>query len=489
MNKHYCRTKPAGINLVEIVLITLSYSEKRRLDEDSEVERHEVEETISSSPVKARRSSVGRYNSQTLCFFCDDYDSSSNLHCASTLNVDKKVRDCAVLLNDRKRIAKLSAGDLIAIEAKYHVKCFVRLYNRARPFKQHDSKPADDTPMDVEELAFAELIVYIDKCLEVEEPAILLLSDLVSYYTSKLQELVVEYGKVNATWLEERVLAPFPDLTAHVEGREIQLVSQHEIGGMPSKVKKMDSDAVYLARAAHIVRREILKIKKLLQRHIFTRMSGKCCSCLLAITLVGMIIKGPTTKAEPSESQACLSIVQLIVINSISRPRNRPEATGSTHHIRSRECPLPIYTALKIHGATRDRSLIGTFYNLGMCISYDRFLSMSSEITNSVIERYVHERVVYPFKLRETLFTTAAVDNIDHNLSSTTSQGWFHGTAVPLVQHPSNGELGSLRDIDVFDPNKSPITKTISHLPSSYSEATPMAVPGGDLNAPEVPKK
>ena len=110
------------------------------------------------------------------------------------------------------------------------------------------------------------------------------------------------------------MLAPFPDLTAHVEGREIQLVSQHEIGGMPSKVKKMDSDAVYLARAAHIVRRETLKIKKLLQRHIFTRMSGKCCSCLLAITLVGMIIKGPTTKAEPSESQACLSIAQLIVI-------------------------------------------------------------------------------------------------------------------------------------------------------------------------------
>ena len=169
-----------------------------------------------------------------------------------------------------------------------------------------------------------------------------------------------------------------------------------------------------------------------------------------------MIIKGPTTKAEPSESQACLSIVQLIVINSISRPRNRPEATGSTHHIRSRECPLPIYTALKIHGATRDRSLIGTFYNLGMCISYDRFLSMSSEITNSVIERYLHERVVCPSKLRKTLFTTAVVDNIDHNLSSTPSQGSFHGTAVPLVQHPSNDEMGSPRDIDVFDPNKSP---------------------------------
>ena len=32
MNKRYCRTKPAGINLVEIVLITLSYSLKRKED-------------------------------------------------------------------------------------------------------------------------------------------------------------------------------------------------------------------------------------------------------------------------------------------------------------------------------------------------------------------------------------------------------------------------------------------------------------------------
>ena len=142
-----------------------------------------------------------------------------------------------------------------------------------------------------------------------------------------------------------------------------------------------------------------------------------------------MIIKGPTTKIDPSDSQACLTIAQLIVFNSISRPRDRPECTGSTHHIRSRECPLPISTALKIHRATRDRSLIDTFYNLGMCISYDRFLSVSTEITNSVIERYEREGVLCPSKLRGELFTTAAFDNIDHNPSSTSSQSSFHGTA------------------------------------------------------------
>lgn len=61
------------------------------------------------------------------------------------------------------------------MEEKYHVKCSVGFYSRARSFKQQDSKPADDTSVDVEELAFAELTVYIDECLEVEEPAILML--------------------------------------------------------------------------------------------------------------------------------------------------------------------------------------------------------------------------------------------------------------------------------------------------------------------------
>ena len=114
---------------------------------------------------------------------------------------------------------------------------------------------------------------------------------------------------------------------------------------------------------------------------------------------------------------------------------------------------------------------------------------MSTEITNSVIERYESEGVVCPSKLRGELFTTAAVDNIDHNLSSTSSHSSFHGTAISLVQHPCNGELGTPRDTVVFDPSKPSTSKTISHLPSIYSEVTTMALTTGDLNAPEVPQQ
>ena len=297
-----------------------------------------------------------------------------------------------------------------------------------------ETKPSVHPLCEPNELSFAQLLAYIEEQLETEEPLLLTLSDLVKFYMCKLRELFGEdCGTVNSTHLKERILDDFPDLTAHTKDRnKVHLVLKHEIGGILSNSgKNIDSDARCLARAAHIVRREVLDVK-----NSFNGQFQEGCqkhSVAPLLTLLGMIMKGPTTKCDHSENQACLSIAQLVVYNSVTRARQRSEATGATHHIKSRECPLPIYTALKLHGATRDKALIDSFYNLGICISYDRLMSISTQISNSVFERYEHDRVVCPPKLRKGLFTTAAVDNIDHNPSSTTSQGSFHGTAISLV--------------------------------------------------------
>ena len=174
-------------------------------------------------------------------------------------------------------------------------------------------------------------------------------------------------------------------------------------------------------------------------------------------------MRGPTIKRDSAESKACLTVAQLLVFNTISRFRdnsgNANNAIHHTHHVRNRECPLPIYAALKIHGATREKSLIDTFYKLGMCISYDRLLSISTDITNSVIGRYDRDGVVCPSKLRDGIFTTAAIDNIDHNPSSTSTHDSFHGTVVSLVQHPTTKKPGTDRATDVFDPSKSSTSK------------------------------
>ena len=70
-----------------------------------------------------------------------------------------------------------------------------------------------------------------------------------------------------------------------------------------------------------------------------------------------------------------------------------------------------------------------------MSISYDRVLRLPTDMGNTVCKMYELEDVVCPPTMRGNLFTTAAVDNIGHNPSSTTAKHSFHGTNISLSQH------------------------------------------------------
>ena len=69
---------------------------------------------------------------------------------------------------------------------------------------------------------------------------------------------------------------------------------------------------------------------------------------------------------------------------------------------------------------------------------------MLDEKVNEVCAMYHAEGVACPPKLRRGLFTTAAVDNVDHNPSSTMAESSFHSTAIFLMQHKMPGEIGNV---------------------------------------------
>ena len=85
-----------------------------------------------------------------------------------------------------------SSLNFIVIETKYHAACLVKLYNSARPLQKQCSDATDSSSVELEELAFAELIGYIEECLEQEAPGLLTLSELVKFYQCKLKEVGVE---------------------------------------------------------------------------------------------------------------------------------------------------------------------------------------------------------------------------------------------------------------------------------------------------------
>ena len=103
-----------------------------------------------------------------------------------------------------------------------------------------------------------------------------------------------------------------------------------------------------------------------------------------------MILDGPNIKHQTqlTNTIASLSISQLLVFNSVKNAR-KVEHSGIVHHSRDREMPHPHYISVKIHAVTRKRTLIDALFRLGICVSYDRVLQLTSDIGYGVCKRFV----------------------------------------------------------------------------------------------------
>ena len=109
-------------------------------------------------------------------------------------------------------------------------------------------------------------------------------------------------------------------------------------------------------------------------------------------------------------------------------------------------------------------------------------LRISAEMGNGICENFLQENVVCPPKLRGDVFTSAAIDNIDHRPSSTTAHDSFHGTGISLLQHPDCDSQGTYRGVVII---RSPSNvKAVGHLPSYYTDVQPVTSPN---KKPPVP--
>ena len=159
-----------------------------------------------------------------------------------------KVQRCALQLEDRELLAKLSAGDMIALETKYHWNCLTTLYNKARQATEKQEK--EENYSHLHAIAFAELVAYMEDMRDEESVSVFKRTGIVSLYKKRLQQLGVTVGnRIHSTGLKIRLLSALPDLTAHVQGMEILLTFEEDIGLALIKACDGDSDAVHLMRA------------------------------------------------------------------------------------------------------------------------------------------------------------------------------------------------------------------------------------------------
>ena len=111
--------------------------------------------------------------------------------------------------------------------------------------------------------------------------------------------------------------------------------------------------------------------------------------------------------------------------------------------------------------------------HLGLTISPDRLLDISTNMGNKAIAVFEKEGVVCPLNLKYDLFTTSATDNLDVNPSSATAMSAFHGTATSLNQHICGGYSGHPRDI----PDALPSNRVLKNLPEKFTNVKPGYLP------------
>ena len=150
------------------------------------------EEPSPYSPPKTRQtSSFGPsycgIKEEELWFFCDQVAGSLGLQRASTFELDRKVRESVMRLKRNDLLAKLSSGDMIAIEAKYHAKCLVSLYNDVCSLEIKSKSEDEKSMSSLHGIAFASLVSYVEEHRDSGETApVFKLADLVNLYSEKL---------------------------------------------------------------------------------------------------------------------------------------------------------------------------------------------------------------------------------------------------------------------------------------------------------------
>jgi hypothetical protein len=222
-----------------------------------------------------------------------------------------------------------------------------------------------------------------------------------------------------------------------------------------------ESDDDILIKAARILREQILHHDNFEFHGEFPPDCQKDASPPGLLSFLTTILTG-NTSLQKSVPKSVISISQLITFN-MKKANFDPKS--SVRHKHSFEPPLPIFVGINIHAQTRSKKIVKQLYRLGISISYDRVMELENSLACSASERFEEDKVVCPMQLRRNLFTVGALDNLDHNASSSTAKSSFHGTGISLFQFPTTLNRGLARPSVTTNANKSCPT-----LPYSFTD-------------------
>ncbi|KAK3909702.1 Cis-prenyltransferase 4, chloroplastic [Frankliniella fusca] len=418
----------------------------RRLQEEQEKVADATDEPLPAEPRtesirQTRSAGVGPLHLKSnICFLCKSADTADNLHLCSTKEVHENIRESAKQVGDTDLLAILATADVIALEAKYHLKCLTKLYNKARRMSKKGHGPNIDVMC--EGIAFSDLAAYIHR--KAEEGKVMKLAQLVTMYQERLAQLlgvkVEELPYVHSTRFKERIQSQFPSIRADKEGRDIVLrhVSTSVLHNIHDE--DQDEDALAVQRFFKSLRKTIFDSPTKFDGDMSRNRQKECVPSAL-VAVINLLMYGCTVTPDNAATQPSLSVAQLVMLNL---HKKAPQG-DLVRNARDLEAPFPLFLALSTYGRSRSRKAIDEMHRFGVSVSADRIMEVTSDLCHLVTERADEEGILCPSHLQAGRFTIGAYDNIDHNPTSRTAKGSFHGTSISIFQ--TGNEAGSERTL------------------------------------------
>ena len=435
-------------------------------------------EDVNLSPVKTRRSFLqeetvidenaedGDAAQDQPCLICNEKKEKrwGGCHKAATFGVHQKVWEAAKITRDTKLLASLSAGDMIAIDAVYHLRCLVKLYKSAEAQKEGSVYTNEAEMQQIQ--AYVEIQEFVETYRGSSE--VISMSYINKMYQQRLKQLDVEKSS-HTTRLRESLVSSIPDLTC-VKNKSgtWDLLFDESLAAAVVELKQHDtaSDKIsILSRAGKLVRDAILKAREGAQDVLSQSLTTIVEELRLLLHFImnnhSILSAGEDMKATEN---AIASLGQIIQFNTVSRRRAK---TSILRHSKQSLTPYPLYKGIKTY-LVSGKNILDAEHAAGITPSYDFIKQFATDIANTLIAKWKDMGVVLPPNAVKGVLTVCGFDNVDWNAKNPLAQllSTLHGTILIVHQFVERDEPYQMIEIAKNQSGK----KTAQELPESYTK-------------------
>ena len=398
--------------------------------------------------------SSGQKLERDKCFFCDENDDDAKLHQVSNVrssdaktSTGKQIYQAVMNGNNaawKVKIQALDNEDLLSIDLKYHLKCYVKEVQRAK-------FPAAEEEMTYS-AADIEFFTLLESLLQ-DNSSRHKMSDLTTIYSNIQKKHGIEHPGCSEFVLKGRIQRKMNDVvfskgkqTWYAMLPKSQDLAVHQV----EESSRANPEMQPVIDCAAIIRKDILSLRQgpwsfagdLLGKQDIPN----SLHTLLELIIQGFEEEAMDDKPKHDVEQKIMNIAQILMheveTDRQAKHKTKQEKESSStpskranRHALSSENRHVLGIGLRVHAKTRSRHLVTYLHSCGVSVGYDRILQLESQLAEAILKNIREVGVHIPSGLVKGQPVFFAADNIDFEEDTVDGRNTFHGTVLVVFQH------------------------------------------------------